>query len=167
MDNQRVGRESLGCVTTRRFSLKQLFSSLTLAGLGLAMIGSLAPRECDLTHSLADISAALTWLGGGMFLGAGLLLPFNRQVLGAVLGFTVPFLILLIPLISVSAYLFGLLNAGAMVAGALWLMMRLEGMHTSTEPLPKQFSLRTLLIATTLVALVLGLIVAVLRWPMG
>jgi hypothetical protein len=32
---------------------------------------------------------------------------------------------------------------------------------------PKRFSLRTLLIATTLVAVVLGLIVAVLRWPVG
>jgi hypothetical protein len=31
----------------------------------------------------------------------------------------------------------------------------------------KRFSLRTLLIATTLVAVVLGLIVAVLRWPTG
>jgi hypothetical protein len=31
----------------------------------------------------------------------------------------------------------------------------------------KRFSLRTLLIATTLVAVVLGLIVAVLRWPAG
>ncbi len=30
-----------------------------------------------------------------------------------------------------------------------------------------RFSLRTLLIATTLVAVVLGLIVAVLRWPAG
>jgi hypothetical protein len=31
----------------------------------------------------------------------------------------------------------------------------------------KRFSLRTLLIATTLIAVVLGLIVAVLRWPAG
>ena len=30
-----------------------------------------------------------------------------------------------------------------------------------------RFTLRTLLIATTLVAVVLGLIVAVLRWPAG
>ena len=31
----------------------------------------------------------------------------------------------------------------------------------------RRFTLRTLLIATTLVAVVLGLIVAVLRWPAG
>jgi hypothetical protein len=33
--------------------------------------------------------------------------------------------------------------------------------------LSKQFTLRTLFIATTVVAVVLGLIVAVLRWPAG
>ena len=34
-------------------------------------------------------------------------------------------------------------------------------------PWPSRFSLRTLLIATTLVAVVLGLVVAVLRWSAG
>jgi hypothetical protein len=33
--------------------------------------------------------------------------------------------------------------------------------------LPSRFSLRTMLIATTLIAVVLGLLVAVLRWPAG
>jgi hypothetical protein len=37
----------------------------------------------------------------------------------------------------------------------------------ATAPWIRRFSLRTLLIATTLVAVVLGLIVAVLRWPAG
>jgi hypothetical protein len=41
----------------------------------------------------------------------------------------------------------------ALIGGSIWL--------------PCRFSLRTLLIATTLVAAMLGLIVAVLRWPAG
>jgi hypothetical protein len=85
----------------RRFSLRRLFASLTLAAIGLAIIGSLATREYDLTPSLADTSAALAWLCGGMILGAGVLLPFRRPFMGMVLGFAVQFLIL------GSAYLVG------------------------------------------------------------
>ncbi len=85
----------------RRFSLRRLFSSLTLAGIGLAIIGSLATREYDLSPSLVDVAYALSWIGGGMILGAGLLLPFKRPVLGMVLGFAVQILIL------GSAYLIG------------------------------------------------------------
>ena len=101
MDDQRANREGGESVSVRQFSLRRLFASLTLAGMGLAIIGGLATRQYDLTPSIADIPAALAWLGGGMMLGAGLLLPFNRPALGAVLGFAVQFLIL------GSAYLIG------------------------------------------------------------
>jgi hypothetical protein len=43
----------------------------------------------------------------------------------------------------------------------------LAGAMLATLPWVRRFTLRTLLIATTLVALVLGLVVAVLRWPAG
>ena len=53
-----------------------------------------------------------------------------------------------------------------MVSGPYWLAVLLVGMSASLpwlSLLPKRFSLRTLLIATTLVAVVLGLIV----WALG
>ena len=97
----------------------------------------------------------------------GLSPGLNLVGIGAVLGFTVPFLIFLISLISLpsinAAYLFGLLISGVVVAEALWLTMWIEGNHKSSEAVPLRFSLRTLLIAMTLVSTVLGLIVYVLR----
>ena len=51
-----------------------------------------------------------------------------------------------------------------------WFGVLLMAMLASLPWLPswsRRFTLRTLLIATTLVAVVLGLIVAVLRWPTG
>jgi hypothetical protein len=85
----------------RRFSLKRLFASLTLAGIGLAIIGSLATREYNLPPSLVDVAYALFWISGGMILGAGLLLPFNRPVLGMILGFAMQFLLLAIAFLVV------------------------------------------------------------------
>jgi len=50
-----------------------------------------------------------------------------------------------------------------------WFPVLISGVLAAIPWLPwsTRFSLRTLLIATTLVAVVLGLIVAVLRWPAG
>jgi hypothetical protein len=104
MDDQRINREGGEGVTAWRFSLRRLLASLTLSGIGLAIIGSLATREYDLTPSITDIVAAIAWLGGGMIFGAGLLLPFKRAALGSALGFVVQLLIL------ESAYLIGYYN---------------------------------------------------------
>ncbi len=48
-----------------------------------------------------------------------------------------------------------------------WFLTLLSAILATAPWLPRRFSLRTLLIATTLIAVVLGLIVAVLRWPTG
>ena len=47
-----------------------------------------------------------------------------------------------------------------------WLLLFFT-LAVAAAPRIRRFSLRTLLIATTLVAVVLGLIVAALRWPAG
>jgi hypothetical protein len=58
-----------------------------------------------------------------------------------------------------------------MKSGILWVPYWFEvpvlALLAASPSLTWRFSLRTLLIATTLVALVLGLIIAVLRWPAG
>ena len=51
---------------------------------------------------------------------------------------------------------------GAVIMGIAGMM----GAHDNAAP-GFRFNLRTLLIATTLIAVALGLIVAVLRWPAG
>jgi hypothetical protein len=56
------------------------------------------------------------------------------------------------------------------VAVPYWFSFLIAGALTTAPwifQIPWRFSLRTLLITTTLVAVVLGLIVAVLRWPAG
>jgi hypothetical protein len=49
----------------------------------------------------------------------------------------------------------------------IWLIVLPLSVLSAAPWIKWRFTLRTLLIATTLVALVLGLIVAVLRWPAG
>ena len=48
-----------------------------------------------------------------------------------------------------------------------WFLVLTTGAIAGLPLVRWRFSLRTLLIATTLVAMVLGLIVVVLRWPAG
>jgi hypothetical protein len=66
-----------------RFSLKKLFVSLTLIAIGIptAMWGAITP-EGDFPTGVLLIAFAF----GGALVGIGALIPFNRPVLGAVLG---------------------------------------------------------------------------------
>lgn len=59
------------------------------------------------------------------------------------------------------------LPIGSRIAIPAWLLFVSMVVAGPLPWMPFRFSLRTLLIATTLVAVVLGLIVAVVRWPAG
>ena len=53
------------------------------------------------------------------------------------------------------------------IASPAWFWVLMDVLLSGAPWIRKRFTLRTLLIATSLVAVVLGLIVAVLRWPAG
>ena len=69
-----------------KFNLKELLLSTTLIAVGLAMaITPYSAFEDELWYYL--LLPQLLWLGAGALVGAGILLPFNKAAIGAVLGF--------------------------------------------------------------------------------
>ena len=82
MDDQRTDRESGGSVKYPRFTLVHIFFSAAMIGIGLAGIFYLFVNAQDAALPLVRI-----WLGSGALIGAGLLTPFDRPFLGAMLGF--------------------------------------------------------------------------------
>ena len=76
-----------------QFSLKRLFATVTLLAAGLAVLSQIFR-----TDMIDDKSGKvlLFWVGGGMLMGAGILTPFRKTLLGAVLGLIIQVLLLLL-----------------------------------------------------------------------
>ena len=81
MDDQRVDREGGAGVEPSGFSLKQLFVSFTMVAVGLAIgkIGWSHRGSLDFVFPLFFLS--------GPLIGAGLLMPNRRPLIGATVGF--------------------------------------------------------------------------------
>ena len=72
-----------------RFTVKRLLLATTLVCIGVGMIACLEHSRLRLNNvdSLANWAAVLfLWFGGGASIGAGLLTPFQRPWIGAVMG---------------------------------------------------------------------------------
>ena len=76
-----------------QFSLKRLFTTVTLLAAGLAVLSQIFR-----TDMIDDKSARVLyfWVGGGMLMGAGFLTPFRKTLLGAVLGLIIQVLLLIL-----------------------------------------------------------------------
>jgi hypothetical protein len=71
-----------------RFNLRELLLSTTLIAVGLTMaIVPFSAVKHELWYYL--LLSQLLWLGAGVLIGAGLLLPFKKAVIGAFTGFVV------------------------------------------------------------------------------
>jgi hypothetical protein len=82
--------------TGRQFSLRCLLVAMTLVacGLGMAVLAFRWTLYRDIPGWDMDMNRnAVMWLAGGGFIGGGLLLPFNRPVLGAIIGLVFQFVL--------------------------------------------------------------------------
>jgi hypothetical protein len=83
-----------------RFSLKRLLVSMTLIAIGIATFTYLFQFRAGKTsqpHINMTVFMAL-WTAGGAFIGAGLLTPLKRTVLGAALGFAIQYVLFVLAL---------------------------------------------------------------------
>src|SRR6187200_2550434 len=88
MDDQRDDREGDGGVKSPRFSLKRLFISTILFGVGVSVVLRIFLMAFQSLGRLEKEPALIWlvfWLSGPM-IGAGLLCPFRRTLLGVGLG---------------------------------------------------------------------------------
>lgn len=76
-------------LVSAKFNLKDLLLGTALISLGLAM--AVTPFRALFGHAMwyHILLPQLFWLGGGAFVGGGILLPFKKAAAGAVIGFTV------------------------------------------------------------------------------
>ena len=90
MDEQRTDRESgEGVGRSFRFSLKQLLIGMTLAVCGIPLVVQAVRLP---SHQPGE--DVMMWIIGGILIGAGVMLPFNRLLLGIFGGLAIQILLL-------------------------------------------------------------------------
>ncbi len=77
-----------------RFTIRQLFASTALIAIGLALIVYLLRVQLNVDPPLNDWVAGTLWLIGGTLLGAGVLTPIDRALIGASVGLFVQLVLL-------------------------------------------------------------------------
>jgi hypothetical protein len=71
-----------------QYSLRRFLATIILLSSGVAscVIGC---KASDASLNPLPLTAAAGWLIGGPMIGAGILAPFNREWLGAIIGFVI------------------------------------------------------------------------------
>src|SRR5205809_896559 len=87
MDDQRTDREGWRSIMPK-YSLRRFMAIIILLSSGAAgcVIGC---KASDASLDPLPLTAAAGWLIGGPMIGAGILAPFNREWLGAIIGFVI------------------------------------------------------------------------------
>jgi hypothetical protein len=75
-----------------RYSLKRLFASTTLIAVGLACV--IVAYRSLIEEKQIDRLSIVLWIGGGVMIGAGALIPFRMTLFGVAIGFVVQLLLL-------------------------------------------------------------------------
>jgi hypothetical protein len=94
-----------------RYSTKELLLSTTLIACGVGILAFMlkgAPYiDPDTTTLFLTLSA---WCVGGALIGAGLLVPFHRPRLGAVLGLFFQFVLMIVSFVLSAVFYFQRIN---------------------------------------------------------
>lgn len=77
-----------------RFSLKRMFASTSLVAAGLAVVIEVYRSVWEGDPELADGLPLALWVGGGMMIGAGALVPIKITLCGMLIGLIVQLLLL-------------------------------------------------------------------------
>src|SRR6187401_49164 len=87
MDDQRTNREGWRSIMPQ-YSLRRFMVTIVLLSSGVAgcVIGC---KASDAQINPLTLTAAAGWLVGGPMIGAGILAPFKREWLGAIIGFVI------------------------------------------------------------------------------
>src|SRR6476659_7793600 len=96
MDDQRNDPNGGGSMRFPQVSLKRFFASAILIGTGVALAASAYQQIAQRSALFDPFAITVIWLIGGVLAGAGLLLPFRRAAIGALLGFVYQGLIIAI-----------------------------------------------------------------------
>jgi hypothetical protein len=78
-----------------KFSIKELLLATTLIAVGSGMVSLvfMLTNVPKVGEHLEEYAAFTSWFGGGAMIGAGILTPFKRPWLGAVIGLVVQLII--------------------------------------------------------------------------
>jgi hypothetical protein len=84
MDDQGTNRAGTGRLKSPRFSLATVLISMSAIAVGLDGSAWLLGVTEDARFN--ELAGNVIWFGSGALIGAGLLLPFKRPAIGAMLG---------------------------------------------------------------------------------
>jgi hypothetical protein len=82
--------------TVPRFSLRQLLLAVALFAAGLSLMLAAVRSSPVAAWRFNPAYGILLWLSGGPLVGAGVMTPWGRPLLGALLGFQIQIVLMII-----------------------------------------------------------------------